>query len=1538
MPTPGSVNRQISRYETTAVYTHPDAKVDIILVHGLNGEPQKTWTAKNGVFWPADLLPASLREARANVLVYGYNADVYSKKHGSNPSDNFIYMHAQTLVTSLTHYRKDEMTSHNPIIWVCHSLGGILVKRALLYSNDLRTSQHEDYRSIYVSTYGIVFLGTPHTGSDIATWGTVLQAMSDAVVPKSIFQSESVLLKTLKRDNETLQNINSHFLDIYQRFKILMAHENHKTDLKGTRMLVVDASSASPQLPGVTYYAIEATHSGMCKFDSKNAPGYRTVATAIREWATDAPDVVQTRWRVENDEKLARAQHEIEERMKPWIDAQRLRPSGQGASTPQQNNETTLPSTQESSKIQNPSRPMLPEPETPSRTEDDEELFPSQQSKSDDSQTKDPIFVRPSVFRPNTLFIGREKELQQLHDMLKDKNRKSSGTSSVLIQSMPGGGKSHLARQYVFEHKNDYPGGIFWIRAKSLEELQYGYYDIAKVADLKELSGSVQAEATDTRTVVKAVQRWLSNTKDWLLVLDGVHFDFEGLAHYIPFAKHTSIIYTSTERTTGEGYQFDNPQILALDPLSKRHAQELLFEEMGKKKPYTQDDLHRAEELVELMDRLPLMIHVAALHLNATREPLAKYLRSYKSRPKAGNLPAYRAVREQLEHRGAFAALNLMSLLAFFGNHIPVELVALGTKKLDRSTPVKSTAPGTRKRSLSSTLKTLIAFSLVERNQSNEASVASSRSTRSVDTAQDSLDILRVHSIVQAFFVDVLDEEKQTHIWLDRAICVFCGAFDASVERVEEDGQTGMPEDYRRLLIHGQRLLFHLDRFEKRYPDLAQSRKQLDLRLGSVETLIDQLNKRADVAASQGSEELIVSVFERTNSLSENDSTTSPSDYSVIDDFAMDDATDTLGSPTAYAPADYNPYHWHIQYPHGNGIPGVYDDTSRTVTPQPPPTEIFDSMSMPDDDETTLRVFGPNHRTIKKHAGRRYRDYAGAWRASSQIVSDPRVTISRENARGFINTTPSATPAHRRSTSDKTTDGRSEAEISLNQIQRVTPLLRRGITALFTPEPPQSRPRLVAGRPSYANARAEEVNLENDSVTPTFSYPPPSSKPAVATIARLKENDRPVSLDGLAPIKISSPLAGDPMSSDAIPPIESPPGASTVGSESVPSPQGSILLPGVPARQRSDSLSRASQPSPSQSFGRFRPPPVPFEVHTSSSLHSLPLSSARNTGSNQLSTYSIDEYGETSALAQSFPNIRQPIQLPYPTSPGPYTVQIPPEAFLPGPPPPWVASSGGTNLQSQGYSSQPLSRDPSHQSNSSHSSSFSPPHVYNNSSLFLNQKYSSSPGSQIMQRPRSRRPSMVETEPSPPLKPLDFDGVSTSYQLYNDSHHLHRNAHDHIPRGREHLASAPLPYPPSQGSGFFSRIRSIRTRSGRRQRRSESAGGRLGGSTDDDRNRGQASGSPKLDQGPISEMSRSGSGSGSGGVRFDNDTLVEFGTAPSPPSTAAMRRSSPRLGNKSPSSALPFRPPRKESRSPPLAKGSPSHPPIGLGIQQRRAS
>jgi hypothetical protein len=160
-------------------------------------------------------------------------------------------------------------------------------------------------------------------------------------------------------------------------------------------------------------------------------------------------------------------------------------------------------------------------------------------------------------------------------------------------------------------------------------------------------------------------------------VFDGVQFDTPGLHEFIPDARNTSLIYTSTERAVTGDPRFDNPQVMELGLLTAQQAQEMLLVEMERRTP-SDEDRAMALELVGLMGRLPLMIHVAAQHLKATREPLARYLKSYRSRPKAGDLPAYKAVREQLENRGENAALNLMSLLVFFDHHVPVEMLALG--------------------------------------------------------------------------------------------------------------------------------------------------------------------------------------------------------------------------------------------------------------------------------------------------------------------------------------------------------------------------------------------------------------------------------------------------------------------------------------------------------------------------------------------------------------------------------------------------------------------------------------------------------------------------------------------------------------------------------------------------------------------------------------------------------------------------------------------------------------------------------------------
>lgn len=49
-----------------------------------------------------------------------------------------------------------------PLIFICHSYGGVLLSHCLVRANAI---EDERRRSLYKSTYGMLFFGTPHRGS-----------------------------------------------------------------------------------------------------------------------------------------------------------------------------------------------------------------------------------------------------------------------------------------------------------------------------------------------------------------------------------------------------------------------------------------------------------------------------------------------------------------------------------------------------------------------------------------------------------------------------------------------------------------------------------------------------------------------------------------------------------------------------------------------------------------------------------------------------------------------------------------------------------------------------------------------------------------------------------------------------------------------------------------------------------------------------------------------------------------------------------------------------------------------------------------------------------------------------------------------------------------------------------------------------------------------------------------------------------------------------------------------------------------------------
>lgn len=92
--------------------------------------------------------------------------------------------------------------SKRPIIFIAHSLGGIIVKQALVWAQ-----REPQYQTIRNHTLGIVFFGTPHRGSDKANYGKTLANVAAGVMHKP----KSKLISALQSNSETLMRLTSEF-------------------------------------------------------------------------------------------------------------------------------------------------------------------------------------------------------------------------------------------------------------------------------------------------------------------------------------------------------------------------------------------------------------------------------------------------------------------------------------------------------------------------------------------------------------------------------------------------------------------------------------------------------------------------------------------------------------------------------------------------------------------------------------------------------------------------------------------------------------------------------------------------------------------------------------------------------------------------------------------------------------------------------------------------------------------------------------------------------------------------------------------------------------------------------------------------------------------------------------------------------------------------------------------------------------------------------------------------------------------------------
>lgn len=256
-------------------------------VHGPFESALQTWAGDpSGKTWLEEVLDPVTPVRR--VLNFSYEAST-NILLGEDPANNLLQT-AHTLVADLEARRQLSNTSGRPIIFICHDLGGVIVKKALAFSATQVSNQVEHKYSIYISTYAIMFFGTPHFGYTRALW-------------KSVFKQHPQFLRrhtdpssSIASFDETLQNITDEFAPLVKQFHLYFFWEGKPSRLGNAVDFVVSHESAGPLWDKTERCGIDATHSQMCKLDRASSPTFTVVTAAIKRYTSQCHATIGFRW------------------------------------------------------------------------------------------------------------------------------------------------------------------------------------------------------------------------------------------------------------------------------------------------------------------------------------------------------------------------------------------------------------------------------------------------------------------------------------------------------------------------------------------------------------------------------------------------------------------------------------------------------------------------------------------------------------------------------------------------------------------------------------------------------------------------------------------------------------------------------------------------------------------------------------------------------------------------------------------------------------------------------------------------------------------------------------------------------------------------------------------------------------------------------------------------------------------------------------------------------------------------------------------
>ncbi len=164
----------------------PSNGTAIVFVHGILAKEATCWRHKNGSYWP-QLLKDETELHSSGILVFSYPTDMFS---GSFCLGDIV----NTLQDQLRHNKAAECKK---LIFVCHSMGGIVVRKLLV------DQQIELFRNR--QEIGLFLVASPSLGSSYADWLSPLA--------KTLGHEQANTLRFV-RNNPWLQDLDEHFINL----------------------------------------------------------------------------------------------------------------------------------------------------------------------------------------------------------------------------------------------------------------------------------------------------------------------------------------------------------------------------------------------------------------------------------------------------------------------------------------------------------------------------------------------------------------------------------------------------------------------------------------------------------------------------------------------------------------------------------------------------------------------------------------------------------------------------------------------------------------------------------------------------------------------------------------------------------------------------------------------------------------------------------------------------------------------------------------------------------------------------------------------------------------------------------------------------------------------------------------------------------------------------------------------------------------------------------------------------------------------------